>query len=234
MTSSAINAGWEGGLSPPPLLIGASRKEGLARVQQWLKVFIDFAPNVSVCTEWGTVNKYHGGSRIQIEQVARTARSVEGRCDGIMEGAILNTWGLLLVVTTCHLLILYGPAISWWTPSTDLLALASSVPRRSFLHSNVAGVILDLKQEQKRRQMQILYSNFQTSLPVPPLRVLYSCLSREGGRPQMQFFEPIFHNIFQKSDRNPRTHATHLLPRAYDGRNRVTILMCKYFLRLTL
>ena len=129
MTSSAINAGREGGLSTPPLLIGASRKEGLARVQQWLKVFIDFAPNVSVCTEWGTVNKYQGGSRIQIEQVARTARSVEGRCDGIMEGAILNTWGLLLVVTTCHLLILYGPAISWWTPSTDLLALASSVPR---------------------------------------------------------------------------------------------------------
>ena len=76
----------------------ASRKEGLARVQQWLKVFIDFAPNVSVCTEWGTVNKYQGRSRIQIEQVARTARSVEGRCDGIMEGAILNTWGLLLVV----------------------------------------------------------------------------------------------------------------------------------------
>merc|ERR1712156_198457 len=87
MTSSAINAGREGGLSPPPLLNGASREEGLARVQQWLKVFIDFAPNVSVCTEWGTVvNKYHGGSRIQID-----------------------------------------------------------VPRRSFLHSNVAGVVLDLK-----------------------------------------------------------------------------------------
>jgi len=41
------------GSSPPPLLNGASRKEGLASVQQWLKVFIDFAPNVSVCTEWG-------------------------------------------------------------------------------------------------------------------------------------------------------------------------------------
>merc|ERR1711884_113523 len=152
----------------------------------------------------------------------------------LWEAQFSTLGGSCLLLTTCHLLILYGPAISWWTPSTDLLALASSVPRRSFLHSNVAGVILDLKQEQKRRQMQILYSNFQTSLPVPPLRVLYSCLSREGGRPQMQFFEPIFHNIFQKSDRNPRTHATHLLPRAYDGRNRVTILMCEYFLRLTL
>jgi len=56
--------------------------------------------------------------------------------------------------------------------------------------------------------MQILYNHFSHVAASPVSHAVTGTIilsPREGGRPQMQFFEPVFQNIFPKSDLNPRT-----------------------------
>ena len=59
--------------------------------------------------------------------------------------------------------------------------------------------------------MQILYSNFQTSLPVPspmPLRVLKSCCREREADRKSSSLNPYFRTFPQKQDLNPRTKHT--------------------------
>jgi len=58
--------------------------------------------------------------------------------------------------------------------------------------------------------MQILYNHFSHVAASPVSHAVTGTIilsPREGGRPQMQFFEPVLQNIFPKSDLNPRTYA---------------------------